>query len=70
MLGLFQMMTLAGDVDGDYDVDIFDVVAMSGAYGSNENEPVYVSNYDINSDGQIDILDIVIAAGNYGKSGE
>jgi len=70
LIGGMVLVTLAGDVDGDYDVDIFDVVAMSGAYGSNENEPVYVSNYDINSDGQIDILDIVIAAGNYGKSGE
>jgi subtilisin family serine protease len=70
LIGGSILVTLAGDVDGDYDVDIFDIVAMCGAYGSNESEPLYVSNYDINSDGQIDILDIVIAADNYGKSSQ
>jgi len=55
-----------GDIDIDRDVDIFDIVALSGAYGTERGDPTYNSNYDINCDRKIDIYDIVIAAGNYG----
>jgi hypothetical protein len=57
-----------GDVDGDRDVDIFDIVLIAGAYGSEEGEPRYNPNYDIDGDGDIDIFDIVIAASHYGES--
>ena len=61
-------VTIPGDVDGDMDIDIFDIVAMAGAYGSKKGDPKYVPNYDLDCDGDIDIFDIVIAASNYGKS--
>ena len=61
-------MTILGDVDGDRDVDIFDIVAMAGAYGSETGDPEYEPNYDLDGDGDIDIYDIVAAAGNYGES--
>ena len=61
-------VTIPGDVDGDRDIDVFDVVAMAGAYGSEEGDPTFNANYDIDSDGDIDIFDIVAAAGNYGES--
>ncbi|MCK4478656.1 carboxypeptidase-like regulatory domain-containing protein [Candidatus Bathyarchaeota archaeon] len=61
-------VTIPGDVDGDRDVDIFDIVAMAGAYGSKVSDPGYNPNYDIDGDGDIDIFDIVAAAGNYGES--
>jgi len=62
------IVTIPGDVDGDRDVDIYDIVAMAGAYGSKEGEPEYIANCDIDGDGDIDIFDIVAAAGNYGES--
>ena len=61
-------VTIPGDVDGDRDVDIYDIVSMAGSYGTNEGEPDYEVNYDIEGDGDIDIFDIVSAAGNYGES--
>jgi hypothetical protein len=62
------LVTLPGDVDGDKDVDIFDMVAMAGSYGSEEGDPSYVPNYDIDDDNEIDIFDIVAAASHYGEN--
>ena len=61
-------VTIPGDVDADRDVDIFDIVAMAGAYGSHAGDPAYNPNYDIDGDGDIDIFDIVAACGHYGES--
>jgi len=61
-------VTIPGDVDGDRDVDIFDIVSMAGVYGE-VFPPVWpIPPPDIDGDGDVDIYDIVIAAGNYGKS--
>jgi len=62
------LVTIPGDVDGDRDVDIYDIVHMSGIYGTSKPDPQYDPNCDIDGDGDIDILDIVAAAGNYGES--
>lgn len=61
-------LTIHGDVDGNSEVDIFDIVAIAGAYGSEEGDPTYNPNYDIDGDGDVDIFDIVAAAGHYGES--
>jgi len=58
-------VTISGDIDGDRDVDIFDIVGMAGVYGSEVGELDYVPNCDLDGDGDIDIYDIVAAAGNY-----
>jgi len=62
------VVTVPGDVDGDGDVDIFDIVHMAGVYGVAKPDPRYDTYCDIDGDGDIDIFDIVIAAGNYGKT--
>lgn len=62
------LVTIAGDVDGDHDVDIYDIVAMANAYGTIKGQPGYVPNYDLDNDGDIDIFDIITAQGNYGQS--
>jgi hypothetical protein len=64
----WTFLTLAGDVDGDRKVDIFDIVRMAGVYGIRRPDPRYNPNCDVDGDGDIDIFDIVAAAGNYGKS--
>jgi hypothetical protein len=58
----------AGDLDGDQDVDIFDIAKLAGIYGANYPDWRYNRLWDMNLDGHIDILDVAIAAGNYGKS--
>ncbi|MCK4478761.1 hypothetical protein KAU88_09610 [Candidatus Bathyarchaeota archaeon] len=62
------IVTLPGDVDGDRDVDIYDIVQMAGIYGVLKPDPLYDPNCDIDGDGDIDIYDIVAAANNYGES--
>ncbi|MCW3985479.1 MAG: C25 family cysteine peptidase [Candidatus Bathyarchaeota archaeon] len=61
------IITIVGDVDGDRDVDIYDIVRMAGIYGVSQPDPRYDPNCDIDGDGDIDIYDIVAAAGNYGQ---
>ena len=62
------LVTIAGDVDGDHDVDIFDIVQLASCYGSEEGDSSYDSNCDLDGDRDIDIFDLVIAAGHYGDS--
>lgn len=61
-------VTLPGDVDGDRDVDIFDIVRMADVYGVTIQDQRYDPNNDIDDDGYVDIFDIAAAAGNYGQS--
>jgi hypothetical protein len=56
-----------GDVDGDNDVDIYDVVAVCAAYGAKEGEdPRYQPNLDIVYDHVINIFDVVAVCADYG----
>lgn len=61
-------VSILGDVDGDLDVDIFDVVKITGVYRSERSDPEYKPNSDINGDGIIDIYDVVICTSHYGQS--
>lgn len=62
------LVTLPGDVDGNKNVNIFDIVKMAGVYGKNYPNPKYDPVCDLDNNGMINIFDIVMAAGNYGKS--
>ena len=57
-----------GDVDGDSDVDIFDIVRMAIVYDVKYPNPQYDRLCDMDLDGDIDIFDIVAAASHYGES--
>lgn len=52
-----QQTTLVGDVNGDGDVDIFDVYALSRYLAGYEVEGIIPANGDINGDGDVDIFD-------------
>lgn len=55
-----------GDFDADEDVDIFDIVRLASAYGSETGDQVYDPNLDVNCDGNVDIFDVVMIAPFYG----
>lgn len=61
------IITIPGDVDGDYDVDLYDVVKVCSAYGSNKGDPGYDPNFDVNCDDKIDLYDVVIVCTHYGE---
>ncbi|HUV98006.1 MAG TPA: hypothetical protein VMW14_00705 [Candidatus Paceibacterota bacterium] len=55
------------DLNNDGVVNIFDIVLMAGAYGSNSGDPKWNPDADLVQDGEINIFDIVLAAGHYGQ---
>ena len=55
---------LAGDVNGDSQVDLFDLVQVASMFGK-KGEGLAA---DISGDGQVDLFDLVQVAGNFGKS--
>ncbi len=60
-------VTIPGDVDGDFDVDIYDIVKICAAYGLNKGDTGYIPNCDLNGDEDIDIYDVVIMCYFYGQ---
>jgi len=61
------IVTIPGDVDGDFDVDIFDVVKITSIYASKQGDPRFSPNSDIDGDGVITIFDVVICTSQYGQ---
>ncbi|MEM3705952.1 MAG: NosD domain-containing protein, partial [Candidatus Bathyarchaeia archaeon] len=59
-------ITVPGDIDGDRDIDIYDIVKIASAYGAKIGEPRYLPNADIDGNGEINIYDVVIATSRYG----
>ena len=51
------LVTVPGDIDGDRDVDIFDIVRMGIVYGTSIGDSVYEPNSDIDDDGKVNIAD-------------
>jgi len=60
-------VTIPGDVDGDFDVDIYDVVQITGVYLSEIGDPQYKANSDLDCNGKIQIYDVIICTGHYGQ---
>lgn len=61
-------VTIPGDVDASFNVDIFDIVGIAGSYQKAEGEPGYNPNHDIDGSGIINIFDVVIACNHYKQS--
>lgn len=61
------VVTIPGDIEGDYDVDYKDLFILAKAYGCSISDECYVPNADLDCNGKIDYLDLFILARNYGK---
>jgi PKD repeat protein len=62
------LLTITGDLNGDFTVDIYDAVTLAGAYNSAPSSSNWNPNADINADGIVDIYDAIVLAGNFGKT--
>ncbi|MFQ5593148.1 MAG: membrane dipeptidase [Anaerolineae bacterium] len=63
---LSPVQLVSGDVDGDEEVALWDLVIVAGNYRTN---PPDDPRADINGDGQVDLLDLVLVAGSYHRAG-
>jgi len=62
------LLTMPGDIDGDYYVGSADFSVLAGAYGSSIGDPAYDARADFDNDGYVGSSDFSILAGNYGTS--
>jgi hypothetical protein len=61
-------VTIPGDVNGDFKVDLKDLVILASAYGSKPGAPNWNPNADIDGKGTVGLSDLVILAQHYGQS--
>ena len=61
------LVTILGDVDGNFKVNILDISIIARAYQSKPGDPNWNPNADLDNNNIINILDIAKAAVNYGK---
>jgi len=61
-------VVIVGDVNGDGVVDIYDLILVASAFGSNISSQTYNPNADINDDHLIDIYDLIIVASHFGET--
>jgi len=65
-------VTILGDINGDFKVDIKDLVLVIKAFGKykshpNWNENHLIRNADVNNDDKVDIKDLVLVIKHYGE---
>lgn len=60
-------VTIPGDIDGDFKVNLVDLVILALAYGSRPGEPKWNPNADIDGDNVVGLSDLVILALHYGQ---
>jgi len=58
-LNVASVRAITGDVTGDDVVDILDIAAVAGVFGTQTGDPTYNPAADINSNGLIDIFDLL-----------
>jgi hypothetical protein len=62
------IVTIMGDVNADFQVDIFDALVIARSFCSILDCSLQNPNADINNDHVVDIYDAMLLASNYGKS--
>jgi hypothetical protein len=60
-------VTIIGDVNGDFKVNILDVVKITSIYGTKRGQSGFNPNCDLGNYGIINILDVVLCTSHYGE---
>lgn|GEM_PF-3101583 len=61
------VLTIPGDINGDFKVDMKDIALATRCFGSTPNSSNWNPNADINNDGTVNMKDIAIVARNVGS---
>jgi outer membrane protein assembly factor BamB len=61
------LVTIPGDLDGDFSVGLKDLVLLAQAYGSTPGDANWNPNADIAGTGVVGLIDLVILAQHYGQ---
>jgi len=61
-------VTVSPDLNGNGEVDIFDIVIVAGAYGSEPEDEKWNVLADLDRNNKVDIFDVVKIAGYYGET--
>jgi len=68
LYGALARPALAGDMDGDCDVDVVDIMLVAARWGAHAGDVLYDPWYDLDHDGDIDIVDIMSVVAQWGNS--
>lgn len=60
-------VTIPGDINGDFTVDIYDAIILAGAYNSQPTSHDWNANADISGDNIVDIYDAIILAAHFNQ---
>jgi hypothetical protein len=61
------VVTIPGDINGDFKVSLADLVILANAYGSKPGDTKWNPNADINGNNIVDLSDLVLMAIHYGQ---
>ena len=61
------MCVLFGDLDGDGDVDVADIMKVAAKWQCQRGDDCYNEDYDLDKDDDIDIVDIMLVAAHWGE---
>jgi len=63
----WAVITIPGDIKGDFVVDIFDAISLANAFGCVPTDLKWDSNADVNNDNNVDIFDAIILASHFNE---
>ena len=61
------VVTISGDINGDFIADIFDAILLSNSYNAYPGQSKWNPNADIKEDNVVDIFDAIMLANNFNK---
>ncbi len=61
-------MSLIGDINGDFKVDMKDIAFVARAFGSKPGSSNWNANADFNNDGSITMRDVALMARHFGTT--
>ncbi len=66
-IGAYERQHLIADVDGDWRVDVIDLLWLIDTFGKSAGDPAYNAACDFNGDGAVDVIDLLVMIDNFGK---